>query len=389
MTARAFLERGVTVVIALIVVALLVGQLLGQPILLGYVATGSMEPTMSAGDGFVAIPSVVSGEVEEGDVVVYDARELHDGGLTTHRVVEVTDEGYVTAGDANPFTDQDGPEPLVSDGQIVATAWQPGGEVVTIPHLGTVVMGIQAIATTTIDAVSGVFGLTTAADSDGVGALLVGVGVALLGFGFLLEGFGPSRRETSRRRKRENVIGFWVAVGLVLLVLTTFATAAMVIPTGTTEYGIVSTESPTDDPQVIAPGETSDLTRTSDNAGYVPVVTVYEAESAGVDIDPGWQTVGIRSSAETTVSLTAPESTGEYTRHVGEYRYLAVLPPSILVFLHGVHPLLAIAAVNGVVVGAAVVVMIALFGTGDFRLRNAGADVPLRTRLERKLRKWR
>ncbi len=93
MTARAFLERGVTVVIALIVVALLVGQLLGQPILLGYVATGSMEPTMSAGDGFVAIPSVVSGEVEEGDVVVYDARELHDGGLTTHRVVEVTDEG--------------------------------------------------------------------------------------------------------------------------------------------------------------------------------------------------------------------------------------------------------------------------------------------------------
>ncbi|MEY7848945.1 signal peptidase I [Natrarchaeobius sp. A-rgal3] len=388
MTTRALLERGVTIVIALIVVALLVGQLLGQPILLGYVATGSMEPTMSAGDGFVAIPSVVSGDVEEGDVVVYNARELHDGGLTTHRVVEVTDDGYVTAGDANPFTDQDGPEPLVSDGQIVATAWQPGGEVVTIPHLGTVVMGIQGLALAAVGAVSGVFGLTTAADSDGIGALLVGAGVALLGFGFLLEGFGPARRETSRRRSRENVIGFWVAVGLVLLVLTTFATAAMVIPAGTTEYGLVSTESPTDDPQVIAPGETSDLTRTSDNAGYVPVVTVYEAESAGVEIDPGWQTVGTRSSAETTVSLTAPYSTGEYTRHVGEYRYLAVLPPSVLVFLHGVHPLVAIAAVNGVVVGIVVVVMIAAFGTADFRLRSAGDHVPLTTRVQRKLRKW-
>ncbi len=294
----------------------------------------------------------------------------------------------MTAGDANPFTDQDGPEPLVSDGQIVATAWQPGGEVVTIPHLGTVVMGIQAIATTTIDAVSGVFGLTTAADSDGVGALLVGVGVALLGFGFLLEGFGPSRRETSRRRKRENVIGFWVAVGLVLLVLTTFATAAMVIPTGTTEYGIVSTESPTDDPQVIAPGETSDLTRTSDNAGTSRSSPSTKPRApASTSTPAGRRSASARARRRRSHSphRSRPASTPDTwvsidTSPFSRRRYSCSSTASIR---------FAIAAVNGVVVGAAVVVMIALFGTGDFRLRNAGADVPLRTRLERKLRKWR
>jgi len=92
MTTASLLKRGLGFGLALVV-----GpdrrQLLGQPILLGYVATGSMEPTMDAGDGFVSVPSAVTGDVEEGDVVVYQARELHDGGLTTHRVVGETEEG--------------------------------------------------------------------------------------------------------------------------------------------------------------------------------------------------------------------------------------------------------------------------------------------------------
>ncbi|RQG97478.1 signal peptidase I [Natrarchaeobius oligotrophus] len=388
MTARTHLQRAIGLLAAVVVISLLVGSLLGQPILLGYVATGSMEPTMAAGDGFIAVPSAVSGDVEVGDVVVYDARELHDGGLTTHRVVDETEEGYVTAGDANPFTDQDGDEPPVSDAQIVATALQVNGEVVTIPHLGTVVMTAQDVVGTVYEDVSSILGLTTTVDSDGIGAMFVAVGIAMFGFGILLDRFGPAGRQTTRSRRRENVVGFWVALGLVLLVLVTFATAAMVIPSGTTEYGIVSTDSPTDDPQVLAPGESAELTRTIDNAGYVPVVVVYETGSETAAVDPSWQTVGVRSTAEATVSLTAPHETGQYTRHVEEHRYLAVLPPSLLVSLHAIHPLAAIAAVNAVVVGGVVVLVIALFGTADFRLRSAGDHVSLSKRLERKLRKW-
>ena len=387
MTASTIVSKALGYAAALFVILLLVGQLLGQPILLGYVATGSMEPTMDAGDGFIAIPSAVTGDVQEGDVVVFQARELHDGGLTTHRVVGETEGGYITKGDANPFTDQDGGEPPVTDGQIVAKALQINGEVVTIPYLGTVVMSIQGVAMAAANAVTSVFGMATTS-SNGLGSMLVAIGVALLGFGILLERLGPARRETTRRRSRENVLAFWTVLGLVLLVFVTLATAAMVVPSGTYEYGLISSESPTDDPQIIEPGATTELTRSVNNAGYLPVVVVHEAASNGIRADPGWQTIGIRGHSETTVRLSAPKEPGEYTRSLGEYRYLAVLPPSLLVWLHGVHPFAAIAAVNGVVVGVTVAIIILLFGSGDLRLRSGPDHVSLSTRLERRLRRW-
>src|SRR6056297_2525566 len=125
---KSILRRAATIGLVALVGLLVVGHVLGVPLGLGYVETGSMEPTIDAGDGFVAVPAAVAGPVDEGDVVVYDAQEIEGGGLTTHRVVEETDHGYVTRGDANPFTDQDGGEPHVTDGQIVAKAWQVNGE---------------------------------------------------------------------------------------------------------------------------------------------------------------------------------------------------------------------------------------------------------------------
>ncbi|SEH13205.1 signal peptidase, endoplasmic reticulum-type [Natronorubrum sediminis] len=389
MTTRTILKRVLGGVVALVIVLLLVGQLLGQPILLGYVATGSMEPTMDAGDGFVSVPSAVTGSPEEGDVVVFEARELHDGELTTHRIVDETEEGYVTSGDANPFTDQDSDEPHVTDDQIVATAWAPGGDPVTIPHLGTAIMGIQGGVESAFGTVASTVGLSEPTDFDSVGAVLVGLGVALLGFGILLERLGPGHREATRTRSRPNVIALWTVLGVVLLVFVTGATAAMVIPSGTVEYGLASTTSPSDDPQELEPGETGELTQTVNNAGYLPIVAIHESDRESVGTDPDRQTVGPRSSGEATVSLTAPQETGEYTRAVEEHRYIALLPPSVIEWLHDGHPLLAIAAVNGVIVGVAVTLVLAVFGRNDIRIRSTGVHVSLTTRVRRKIREWR
>ncbi len=84
---------GVQGTVLVVLGALIVGQLLGQPVLLGFVETGSMEPTIETGDGFVAVPSDLTGDPEPGDVVVFDAEELEGGGLTTHRIVEETEQG--------------------------------------------------------------------------------------------------------------------------------------------------------------------------------------------------------------------------------------------------------------------------------------------------------
>jgi len=46
-------ELAVEVVLVAVVVALLAGQALGQPVLLSYVTSDSMAPTIDAGDGVV------------------------------------------------------------------------------------------------------------------------------------------------------------------------------------------------------------------------------------------------------------------------------------------------------------------------------------------------
>jgi signal peptidase len=85
--------QGVALVFLLLVV---LSSLVGYPMGVSYVTSGSMEPTLDTGDGFVAIPTVLTGSPTEGDVVVFRAEEVNDGRLTTHRVVEETEQGYVT-----------------------------------------------------------------------------------------------------------------------------------------------------------------------------------------------------------------------------------------------------------------------------------------------------
>ncbi len=76
---------------------------------------------------------------------MFQSQEIRGGELTTHRVVGETEQGYITRGDANPFTDQDGAEPPVTESQIVAVAWQPSGQVVTIPNFGTAILAGRVV----------------------------------------------------------------------------------------------------------------------------------------------------------------------------------------------------------------------------------------------------
>lgn len=77
----------VQTLLVVFLVSVIAGAILGQPILLAFVETGSMSPTLEPGDGFVAIPSQLSGEIQQNDVIVFEAQHLNGGGLTTHRVV--------------------------------------------------------------------------------------------------------------------------------------------------------------------------------------------------------------------------------------------------------------------------------------------------------------
>jgi signal peptidase len=369
------------VCLSLLVGMLVIGSVLGQPLLLSFVTSDSMEPTIDAGDGFVAIPRPVAGPIETGDVVVYRAKHLHGGGLTTHRVVDETAEGYITRGDANPSTDQAGPEPPVKDAQIVATALQNDGRVVVIPHLGTLITGVQdgfGMAAQSFAWLPGVTGRQALA------LMLLAVTGIIYGWDVWRE-----RSTTTRERTRARETGLdsriivLVFVGLVVVA----ATAAMVGPSGPTEYGFVSSGHDTPGAGVIGVGETEHTGYRVHNPGVLPVVSFLETEGEGLTVESSEVAVSPADSVTTTVTLTAPSQTGYYRRFVIEHRYLALLPQATLRTLYRIHPLVPIVAIDALIAIPFYLIGSSLAGTGRIRPRSRRRKIPLAKRLKRVVRK--
>ena len=352
-----------------VVAALLLGSVLGHPVLLGFVETGSMSPALEAGDGFIAVPSIMTGENSVGDVVVFEAEEVEGGGLTTHRIVGQTDEGYVTKGDANPFTDQDGGEPHVTDDRIVADVLQVGGTVVAIPRLGAAVETARGA----------VVGLLVAV---GVGPSETGTGIAgpvllVAGFTLILISFLDERSTSSRSRKR-NTKSDGIDARLVLLIMLAVvlipANAAMLGPAQTHEIGGVKEAE-----------EAGDLTAeiTARNDGMVAMVVVLESVDGDATLSDN--VLELTSGEGSTVTVS-PRSGTEAPYTVSEHRYFLLLPSSLIVALHSASPWLALGLIN-VLLGVGVVgLVVGLVGTGRVRARDSKGGVPFTTRLRRRLR---
>ena len=66
------------------------------------VYTGSMEPAIPVG-GIVVIKPVNPETLREGDIICF---QLSESTSVTHRIINVTDEGFKTKGDANEDPDQ-------------------------------------------------------------------------------------------------------------------------------------------------------------------------------------------------------------------------------------------------------------------------------------------
>ena len=365
MTPRRWLGVGVQLLLLLAVVALIAGQVLGQPILLGFVETGSMEPTLDPGDGFVAIPTAVAGDPEPGDVVVFDAQELEGGGLTTHRIVADTERGYVTQGDANPFTDQDDQEPYVQDGQLVATALQVNGEVVRIPHLGTGAMAVAAALEGVQRWLAITLGTGAVLGPSGLAYVVLGLSIVAYALETIRERRSPSRE--SRFADEDTPIDPRLLCAGFAVMVVVAATAAMVVPAGTESFDVVSSSFESDRPLVIESGTTEAVTYAVPNGGFVPIVSHVVPASDGVAVEEEVVFVGSREEANVTIELTAPDETGYHPMYATEYRYLHVLPAPVIAALFEVHPWLPYVAILGVLGGGTYAIGRLLLGPADVR----------------------
>ena len=365
---RVSFESFLTLLLLLLVGALLLGNALGQPILFGFVETGSMSPTLEAGDGFVAVPSFLTGEPSVGDVIVFEAEDVQGGGLTTHRIVGQTDGGYATKGDANPFTDQDGGEPPVTEDRIVADVLQVGGSVVTLPGFGT---GVERVRDGVV-ALLVTLGISTTGDSTAGLVLLVA------GFALILVSFFDERRGSSRDRVRSVSKDLDARLVLVIMLAAVLipANAAMLGPAQTHEIGgVEEAEEP----------EAGDLTAeiTARNDGLIAMVVVLESVDGEATLSD--TSVELPAGEESVVTVTPRRGTeGPYA--VSEHRYFLLLPSSLIVALHSASPWLALGLIN-VLLGVGVVgLVVGLVGTGRVRVRDTKGGVPFTTRLRRRLR---
>ena len=381
---RGVIERATVVVLVVVFAALVLGQVFGQPTLVAYVDSGSMEPTIDEGDGFVAIPAAVAGPPSEGDVITFHAEEIEGGGLTTHRVVGETDEGYITRGDANPFTDQDGGEPPVGDDRIVAEALQIGDTTVTIPHLGTGIEGIQSVVFGTVLAVVDALGLDSDVSPGTVGMWIFVLGAVLFAASFRSDSdAGPARDMSRSLDASDGVDGRTVAVLLLVVVLVP-ANAAMIVPSGPTDVVIDGDE--VADAEGVEPGDAVEAEFDAHNGGLITLLLVFEPTDDDVAVEPDSLGVPVGETATATVSAPAPEPGVERTITIEEHRYLVVMPEGALTWLHSASPYAALAALNLFIGGAFVGFVGGLIGFNQVRFRDTSRDVPFTVRVKRLLR---
>jgi signal peptidase len=304
-------------------------------------------------------------------VIVFEAEEIQGGGLTTHRVVGETEQGFITKGDANPFVDQDDQEPPVKRAQVVAEAWQVGGGVVAIPHLGTVVTETRTILATVQRALATTLGTNAVLGPQGLAYLIFAVSLAW----YLVAAWrSRGRREQKRTKSRESGLDSRVVVGLFTLLLVVGATAAMTVPAGTQEFGVVSAEFDSDRPDVVPAGESKQRTLAVGNSGFVPVTVFLDPASEGVDVQPRELSVGAGSVTNATLTLQAPPETGYYRRFVTEHRYLALLPPGAIRGLYSIHPWAPVVAIDALIAVPFYFVTMWFVGTG--RIRRRSRDSP-------------
>lgn len=367
MTESSPFEQVLFVGIVLCMLTLVVGQLLGQPVLLSYVETESMSPTLEPGDGFVPLPTQVAGPIETGDVIVFEAQTLHGGGLTTHRVVDDTERGYITQGDGNPFADQDNEEPPVKQPQIAARAAEFNGQLIVIPGFGTAIEQTRSVLDTTQRHAASAVGRQSLGGSQTIAALFF---AATLLWYLVDIRRNEERAQRDRDRSRETGLNTRLILAVFATVLVLGATAAMIVPAGTHEYGTVSSSFDSDRPDIIPAGESNDVRYPVDNSGLLPIVTYLEPASEGVAIKPHETAVQPRTVMNATVTLHAPPETGYYRRFVVEHRYLAVLPLSVIRGLHAIHPWAPIVAIDLFIGGLFYFLGSRLLGSGRLRDRS-------------------
>jgi len=352
--------------LGLALLLLFVGALVAPaaaPVQVSYVVSDSMSPTIETNDGYVLVDT---GNVADGDIITYYSEER--GTSVTHRVVGVTEAGFVTQGDANPSTDQASGYPPVEPADVSGTVLTVGGDPLLIPNLGAGIALLRSYWFLTV-------------------ALLAGLVLYRLA-------------ESTRQRNRDTVLRSRevVLTTTVVAIVVGVALVSLAGTTQTTVYQVTAAETPGEQTLTVGAERTESLTVRTAKTPLTHVVTDADGmtitNTTTVDEPAASPGNGGRGAVDRlraqvleperqnmTASIPPQETTGPHRTSLQFAPYPATLPYGVVATLHGVHPLLA--ALSTILV--IVVPLYALYwllvdtrtplrGTRSRRLRQLGGD---------------
>lgn len=333
------------------------------PVQISYVVSDSMSPTIATNDGYVLVDT---GTVEAGDIITYYSEEREMS--VTHRAVEITEDGIVTQGDANPSTDQAAGYPLVQPADIAGTVLTVGGDPLLIPGLGVGIGLLRSYWYLTL-------------------ALLAGTVL------YNLAGSARSRERDTILRSREviltvAVVAVFVGVALVSLAAVHQTTVYQVTAEETTSAQTLTVGEPQTESVTVRLAKTPATYVVTDTDGMTITDAAVEDGASNGTAGNDDSTLGrLRTqllepqTRAVTTTIPAQSATGPYRTSLSVYPYPATLPRGVVTALHDVHPLLAALSTILVIVGPLytlywllVDTMAPLRGTRSRRLRQWGED---------------
>ncbi len=127
--------------VASIIFSVVSQQFIGQAWGWTMVSGESMKPALEHGDFTFIVPYFAgkSGSPQAGDIIAFEDSMGHK---VVHRIVDTTEQGYVTKGDANPDADQEGGQPPVTLARIHGTVLTLGSQVIKVPVLGSLALRV-------------------------------------------------------------------------------------------------------------------------------------------------------------------------------------------------------------------------------------------------------
>ncbi len=297
------LESSVMVLAAVFLVASLAGFVLDRPVLVSYVYSESMSPTLNKGDVFFINPL---SKGSAGDIIVFKM----NGQWTVHRVYAETSSGFITKGDNNVATDQQsGRNNAVSGEDVIGTVVTLGDQPIKVPVVGEYIGKISNVYLAFV-------------------ALIIGAAL-------LTRNAPRSNRKGKRRTVRVKFKTFYAIMSAIVIAVIVLST---MIAWGSVSFSYASTQAGGQNEGWYLPNSEFDEKITIRNRAVYPFVYIIEPDGDRVSVEDDLFLVSGGEKREIVAHVKVPDDTHIYTENLNVYAYPPLLPVGFVKSLYDVSP---------------------------------------------------